>query len=224
MNLHNLIFLLIFRTREQDTYYPPNATPPSVSPPSKISIGIGDTPVRPQVSKRVKFLAGPESHDRPMMVGYPGMGSGDSEPLSSESILEQMNQTEKRFLPDSTSTPYSMQKKGIRMPSNEDQASALQSALRKRRSQGSMGAMEDEARGEKLGRFCTCNECYAEAAGISTQDQSIRKDGSLSPLDSDEKSTNTGESKSRETCDKSVSTIEFDRGAYFREVFRKADK
>lgn len=179
--------------------------------------------MRPQVPKRVKFLSGHDGHDRPMMVGYhPGLGGGDSEHLSSESILEQMNQTEKRFLPDSAAPPF-LHKKG-RMSGSEDQSLNLDSSQRKRRSHSNnVSAVDDEPRGEKQGRFCTCNECYAEAAGGSASPSKLNSSGSLSLRHSDEKSTNTAESKSKETCDKGVSTSEFDRGAYFREVFKKAD-
>lgn len=201
--------------READPFYPPNATPPSMSPPTKISIGIGDTPARPphQMSKRVKFYG--EGHDRPMMVPYSGIG-GDGEPLSSESILEQMNQTEKRFLPDSTSTPYSMQRKSPRTigPGTDDQNT------RKRRTQNNSITVDDDVRSGKAARFCTCNDCYAEAAGLSSPPGSPNK--SFLSNSSDEKGTNTSDGKSKDTCEKGVST-DFDDGALFRELFRKAD-
>ena len=189
-------------------------------PPTKISVGIGDTPVRPQMPKRVKFLGGPEGHDRPMMVPYSGIGGGDSEPLSSESILEQMNQTEKRFLPDSTSTPYTLQKKPIR-PSTEEQSS---NSLRKRRSQTNiMSVVDDDQRGEKVGRFCNCNDCYAEAAGTLVQSPPGSPNKSALSSGSDEKGTNTGDSKSKQMCDKGIAT-DPDQGEFFRGIFRKADR
>lgn len=183
--------------------------------------------MRSQMSKRVKFLGTPECHDRPMMVGYAGMAAGDNEPLSSESILEQMNQTEKRFLPDSTSTPYSTQKRNIRMAGCgpiDDQSPTLQNALRKRRSQTNMiNAVDEDPNTEKLSRFCRCNECYAEAAGISIESIHGKRSSSSSPNKSNEKSTNTGDSKTKDTCDKSINT-DFDRSAFFKDVFRKGDR
>ncbi|CAL8130598.1 unnamed protein product [Orchesella dallaii] len=222
------------RVREQDAYYglPGSVPPPSSSQPSKISVGIGDTPARPQMSKRVKFLGATESQDRPMMVPYSGMGGGDTEPLSSESILEQMNQTEKRFLPDSTSTPYNISKKSrLSSAANiEEQSSTLQSALRKRRNQSNiMSANDEDTRGEKLGRFCRCNECYAEAAGVSSfiQPQTTQRSGSTSaggsPNKLDDTATSPGKTNQHETCDRGVST-EPEKAAFFREIFKKPDK
>ncbi|ODM89224.1 hypothetical protein Ocin01_17458 [Orchesella cincta] len=186
------------RVREQDTYYGlPTSGPPSASsPPSKISVGIGDTPARPQMSKRVKFLGAPESQDRPMMVPYSGMVV----------VI------------------------ASHFPNIEEQSSTLQSALRKRRNQSNIiSANDEDTRGEKLGRFCRCNECYAEAAGVSSfmQPQTSQRSGSISasgsPNKSDDGSTSPGKSNKRETCDRGVST-EPDKIAFFREIFRKPNK
>jgi len=95
--------------------------------------------------------------------------------MSSESILEQMNQTEKRFLPDDDGTPVRTNVK--RQKSNASSPSSSRSlenttttSFRKRKvSSPRFAVMEEEEEvetKEKAPRLCSCADCYREAAGI----------------------------------------------------------
>lgn len=114
--------------------------------------------------------------------------------MTSESILEQMNQTEKRFLPDDDTPPSirPLPKKvrptdrghhGTGGPSSSTMPNSS-SSYRKRRASSSVFSMvEEEARG-KAPRFCNCTECYEEAAGVSTYapSQKIEKKPAVHPM------------------------------------------
>lgn len=128
--------------------------------PDELSVGV----------KRIRYLRPSEEKS----FNYSNMSNDVS--MSSESILEQMNQTEKRFLPDNEQPAYRASKKsktGSTGGSNSntghsDGRSADSGSMRKRRASNLISMVEDEDPREKAGRFCTCTECYAEAAGVSS--------------------------------------------------------
>jgi len=154
-------------------------------------------------SKRVKFInSSPLDRDKPLYfdasVGAGSSGSGEDPhycgggpPISSQSILEQMNQTEKRFLPPPPPSPivHSKRVKTVHVPSPMASSGQGGLSMRKRRSEvRQLGIIHDEdedaaagaAEGEylclaeagdssspktKSGRFCQCNDCYVELSG-----------------------------------------------------------
>ncbi|XP_021962979.1 mucin-5AC isoform X1 [Folsomia candida] len=93
--------------------------------------------------------------------------------MTSKSILEQTNQKEKRFFPDVS--PITSAAKRTKLSTNTPL-----SGIRKRKvgENGiSIVEVEDNETAQdpksKTGKFCHCNECYAEAAGISTQNNNV---------------------------------------------------
>lgn len=120
--------------------------------------------------KRVKYVTEQDIRhhsNRPLNYdAYHDSPSG-SDPMTSKSILEQMNQTEKRFFPDVS--PITSAAKRTKL------SSIPTSGIRKRKVMGENGIsiveLEDDEVAQdpksKTGKFCHCNECYAEAAGIS---------------------------------------------------------
>lgn len=133
-------------------------------------------------TKRVKFLPHEDANAvlPPYSIASSDLALDEDEPMmTAESILEQMNQTEKRYLPDDDSASGIRSKK-VRS-SNDSGISRTATnvglnQLRKRKH--SFGVDEDTQ--EKNPKFCTCTECYEEAAGSKllkspNQQASVRK-------------------------------------------------
>jgi hypothetical protein len=120
-------------------------------------------------SKRVKFI-----------------GTVEQEPprtKSTKSILEQMDETEKRFFPDSSPIASSASKRTKMFGSSPPRPGSDQTStplinnnnivgVRKRKGTKQQGISivefdEDDENDpkSKSGKFCHCNECYADAAG-----------------------------------------------------------
>jgi hypothetical protein len=95
--------------------------------------------------------------------------------MTSKSILEQMNQTEKRFFPDSS--PVTSAAKRTKTSSSPRGTSTPLLTARKRTRDNGISLVdldgeeedrdEEDDRKTKTGKFCHCSECYAEAAGFS---------------------------------------------------------
>lgn len=166
-------------------------------------------------------------------------GLGDPS-LGSRSILEQMNQTEKRFFPDMTpvtSAPKRTKIFGSLRPGNTSTplpTSSLASGVRKRegdRDNGMISIVEfdpdeedqQEEKKSKVGKFCHCNECYAEAAGQPVASpprgglvsRKVVSFGELDVLgDLRNRSNNNTSMYSASTCDRGTETeaeMEFSR-------------
>jgi hypothetical protein len=122
-------------------------------------------------SKRVKFV-NDQDLNRPLAFDqYPDMSTPGNEHLTSKSILEQMNQTEKRFLPDALPSPVAKRTRIMTSSPTASSSSEFSSPFRKRRSDNGFSMVEIDDDGDddpknKSGKFCHCNECYVEAAGV----------------------------------------------------------
>lgn len=104
--------------------------------------------------------------NRPLAFdSYHEPSSSGGQPMTS--ILEQMNQTEKRFLPDASLTSIAKKSKMMSSPPR----GSTTSGMRKRRGNNGISMVEDEEDDDdpksKTGKFCHCNECYREAAGLT---------------------------------------------------------
>jgi hypothetical protein len=128
----------------------------------------------PNTSKRLKFVSNGDEGARSLSsVPLTNYHNSQDESMTTESILEQMNQTEKRFLPDDDSPPSirplpKKQRGNSSMTPRLTSTPVSNSNYRKRRvSPGTIISLEEEEEAkEKVPRFCTCSECYEEAAGI----------------------------------------------------------
>lgn len=139
-----------------------------------------------QNSKRTKYI---QSND----LRYPNVIIGnrhspyvsappttDDETMTSESILEQMNQTEKRFLPDDDTIARMRSPKKTRPSTSSPKgAGMVQSSpgpFRKRRQV--ITTVDEDEESEKNRGFCSCSECYEEAAGLNESRAKIAKQSS----------------------------------------------
>jgi len=133
----------------------------------------------PKTTKRLKFINTDEESRALSSVPLTSYHTSQDESMTTESILEQMNQTEKRFLPDDDSPPpiRQLHKKQRGNSSAHPRATSTpiastSHAYRKRRVSpgGPLNILEEDEAKEKLARFCTCTECYNDAAGIKNCD------------------------------------------------------
>ena len=108
--------------------------------------------------------------NRPLQYEYyPNNKHGSEHQMmsfNSKSILDQLNQTEKRYLPPDSSSVSSAAKR-TKMLSSPRRSGTT----RKRKGWEGFGLVENEEDiiddpRAKTAKFCHCNECYAEAAGI----------------------------------------------------------
>ena len=84
--------------------------------------------------------------------------------MATESILDQLNQTEKRYLPEEDSPPsYNRQGPKKMRPNNVvgSRNVPATSPARKRKIMNSLGPLDEEVQ-EKSTKMCNCTECYDE--------------------------------------------------------------
>ncbi|CAG7722493.1 unnamed protein product [Allacma fusca] len=136
-----------------------------------------------QNSKRTKYIQSTNdlrynvnaaNRNLPYMA-LPNLQVND-ESMTSESILEQMNQTEKRFLPDDdTIAAIRSPKKNRSIHGAKVNTSASSpSPYRKRRvPTHAITSIDEDEDNEKNRGFCSCSECYEEAAGLDRSGQKL---------------------------------------------------
>ena len=139
-----------------------------------------------QNSKRTKYIQSPDLRFPNVIIGHrhspyvSAPPTTDDQTMTSESILEQMNQTEKRFLPDDDTIARMRSPKKTRpstsSPKSMSQSSPIMSPFRKRRQV--ITTLDDEEESEKNRGFCSCSECYEEAAGVNESRAKIAKQSS----------------------------------------------